>query len=242
MDEILRFASDKMTETNGSGKMNSVAYHPFISGGIDMNVNYFKSYNYTVYAPDNTAMAEAYTQGLPKWSDIKALYDQYNDTLQAIKGGAETTQALRDEIQAARDKALAMVEEINSFIRYHLQDNSVYADKTVDNGDYPTSCADSLGLSMTLNINGGNNMFTIKDRQGKTITINANDDTKLVNKMARDYVFSTSGTGTDAVKRLATSSYAAIHQISRPLNSHANGRYDSMWTGAGARKRLPSSS
>ena len=30
--------------------------------------------------------------------------------------------------------ALAMVEEINSFIRYHLQDNSVYADKTVDNG------------------------------------------------------------------------------------------------------------
>ena len=238
MDDILRFASDKMTETNGSGKMNSVAYHPFISGGIDMNVNYFKSYNYTVYAPDNTAMAEAYTQGLPKWSDIKALYDQYNDTLQAIKGGAETTQAMRDEIQAARDKALAMVEEINSFIRYHLQDNSVYADKTVDNGDYPTSCADSLGLSMTLNISGGNDKFVIKDRQGKTITINANDDTKIVNKMARDYVFSSSGTGTDAVKRLATSSYAAIHQISRPLNSHANGRYDSMWTGAGARKRL----
>ena len=238
MDEILRFASDKMTETNGSGKLNSVAYHPFVSGGIDMNVNYFKSYNYTVYAPDNTAMAEAYTQGLPKWSDVKVLYDQYNDTLQKIKGGSETSPEMLAEIQVARDKALAMVEEINSFIRYHLQDNSIYADKIVDSGDYPTLCADTLGLSMTLAISGGNDQFTIKDRQGKVITINANDDTKLVNKMTRDYVFTTSGTGAAAIKKLATSSFAAIHQISRPLNSHANGRYDALWTGAGARKRL----
>lgn len=238
MDDILRFASDKMTETNGSGDMYSKAYHPFVTGGIDMNVNYFKSYNYTVYAPDNAAMAEAYTLGLPKWSDVKVLYDQYNDTLQAIQGGAETSQEMQDEIQAARDKALAMVEEINSFIRYHLQDNSIYADNIVDGGDYPTSCADTLGLSMTLNVSGGNGTINIQDRQGKTITINANDGTKLVNKMARDYVFSSSGTGTSAIKKLSTSSFAAIHQISRPLNSHSNGRYDALWTGAGARKRL----
>lgn len=238
MDDILRFASDKMTETNGSGKMNSVAYHPFVTGGVDMNVNYFKSYNYTVYAPDNTAMAEAYSRGLPKWSDLKAIYDQYNDTLQAITAGAETTQEMRDEIQAARDKVLAMVEEINDFVRYHFQDNSVYADVTVDEGEYSTSSADSLGLSQTLHISGSNGTLTLKDRQGQTITINANDGTKLVNKMTRDYVFGTTGSGTAAKKTLSTSSFAAIHQISRPLSVHANGRYDSMWTGAGARKRL----
>ena len=238
MDDILRFASDKMTETNGSGNLNSLAYHPFINGGIDMNVNYFKSYNYTVYAPDNTAMNVAYSRGLPRWSDLKVIYDQYKDTLQAITGGAETTQEMRDEIQAARDKVLVMVEEINDFVRYHFQDNSIYADNIVDGGDYPTSCADSLGLSMTLNISGGNGKFTVKDRQGQAITIDANDGTKLVNKMARDYVFNSTGSGASAVKKLSTSSFAAIHQISSPLNSHANGRYDSNWTGAGARQRM----
>ena len=239
MDDILRFASDKMTQTNSSGNMNSMAYHPFINGGVDMNVNYFKSYNYTVYAPDNTAMNEAYSLGLPRWSDIKVLYDTYNDTLQAINAGAETTDAFKAELQAARDKALAMAEEINDFVRYHFQDNSVYADVTVDGGDYPTASSDTLGLSQTLHISGGGGTFTIKDRRGQTISVNANDDTKLVNKMTRDYVFNTTTDDKNVkTKKLSTSSFAAIHQISHPLNAHANGRYDSMWTGAGARKRL----
>lgn len=241
MDDIMRFASDFLASNNETtNKPNLLAYHPFVSGGIDMNVNYFKSYNYTVYAPDNKAMQEAYNRGLPKWSDVKVLYDQYNDTLQAIKGGAETTQAMREEIQAARDKALAMVEEINDFVRYHFQDNSIYADRTVKGGDYPTACADSLGLSQTLKVSGGNGIMTITDRQGQTITINANDAQKLVNKMTRDYVFSrqsNSATG-QITKKLITSSFAAVHQISTPLCSHSNGRYDTLWTGAGVRKRL----
>jgi hypothetical protein len=147
---------------------------------------------------------------------------------------------MREEIQAARDKALAMVEEINDFVRYHFQDNSIYADRTIKGGDYPTACADSLGLSQTLKVSGGNGIMTITDRQGQTITINANDAQKLVNKMTRDYVFSrqsNSATG-QITKKLITSSFAAVHQISTPLCSHSNGRYDTLWTGAGVRKRL----
>lgn len=241
MDDIMRFASDKMAKTNeGTGKPNLMVYHPFVDGGIDMNVNYFRSYNYTVYAPDNAAMQEAYSRGLPKWSDLKAIYDQYNDTLQAIQQGAETSQEMLNEIQAARDKVLAMVEEINDFVRYHFQDNSIYADQTVKGGDYPTACADSLGLSQTLTISGGNGNITISDRQGQTITIKANDSQKLVNKMTRDYVFSRTENKTTGqiTKKLTTSSFAAVHQISTPLCSHSNGRYDTLWTGAGARKRL----
>ena len=241
MDDIMRFASDFLaSNSETTNKPNLLAYHPFVSGGIDMNVNYFKSYNYTVYAPDNKAMQDAYSRGLPRWSDVKVLYDQYNDTLQAIKGGAETTQAMRDEIQAARDKALAMVEEINDFVRYHFQDNSIYADLTIKGGDYPTACADSLGLSQTLTISGGNGTLTVTDRQGQTITVKADDSEKLVNKMTRDYVFSrTENKATGQItKKLTTSSFAAVHQISKPLCSHSSGRYDALWTGAGARKRL----
>ena len=241
MDDIMRFASDFLASNNETtNKPNLLAYHPFVSGGIDMNVNYFKSYNYTVYLPDNTAMQNAYNRGLPKWSDIKKIYDQYNDTLQAIQAGAETSTEFKNTLQAARDKALAMVEEINDFVRYHFQDNSIYADQTVKGGDYPTACADSLGLSQTIKVSGGSGVITITDKQGQTITIKANDSQKLVNKMTRDYVFSRTSNSTTGqiTKKLTTSSFAAVHQISTPLCTHSSGRYDALWTGAGARKRL----
>ena len=82
MDDIMGFASDKLAEVNTVTKKKRMeAYHTFAAkGGLTDNVNYFNSYNYTVFAPDNTAMQAAYDRGLPRWSDIKVLYDQYNDT------------------------------------------------------------------------------------------------------------------------------------------------------------------
>jgi len=38
---------------------------------------------------------------------------------------------------------------------------------------------------------------------------------------------------------ISTSSFAVVHQISTPLNIHADtDRYDGAWTGSGARKRM----
>lgn len=241
MDDIMRFASDKLGQNNATTKKpNLLAYHPFVTGGLDQNVNYFKSYNYTVYAPDNTAMREAYSRGLPKWSDIKKLYDQYNDQLQAIKDGDDVSATVKAEVQAARDKALAMVNEINSFVRYHFQDNSVYADKTVKGGNYPTACTDTLGLSVNLKVNGGNGKLYVTDKKGETITIDANSSQHVSNKMTRDYVFNrTQNNVTGKItKNMTTSSFAVVHQISKPLSTHTSDRYDAMWSGAGARKRL----
>jgi uncharacterized surface protein with fasciclin (FAS1) repeats len=234
MDQIMAFANDKFMQKNeATGKLNLQAYHPFVLGGLDYNVNYFKSFNYTVYAPDNTAMNEAYSRGLPKWEDIKVLYDQYNDSLEAVKAGEHVSDAMKDQIQTARDKALAMVEEINTFVRYHFQDNSIYADNTVATGDYPTACSDSLGISVTINVSGGNGSINITDRLGQNIHIGEADAaSKIVNKMTRDYVFGSKGKG------IQTSSFAAVHQISKPLCPHSTQRYDTMWNGAGARKRL----
>ncbi len=231
MDAIMEFASDKLVEVNQvTRKKRMEAYHTFAAkGGLTDNVNYFNSYNYTVYAPDNEAMQKAYDRGLPRWSDIKVLYDEYNERLDREKAGGQVS----EEVQAARDKALAMVEEINAFIRYHFQDNSVYADNTVEEGVYPTACSDTLGIRDKLTLTGSNGRLMVQDKRGQQIAIEANGTSKLVNQMARDYVLDT--------KRhtISTSSFAVVHQISTPLSTHADtDRYDTAWTGAGARQRM----
>jgi len=248
MDSIMEFASDRMTEKNEVTKKPRMdAYHTFAAkGGLTDNVNYFNSYNYTVYAPDNEAMQKAYGKGLPKWSDIKVLVDRWTPFKNAAAeraGKAEITwkEAVqagafdidKETFQADRDQALAMVEEINTFIRYHFQDNSVYADNTVEAGVYPTACSDTLGIREKLTVSGGNGQLTLKDKRGQTITIEASNSSKMVNEMARDYVIDS------RTRSISTSSFAILHQISTPLNIHADtDRYDGLWTGSGSRAKL----
>lgn len=231
MDSIMEFASDKLTEINTVTKKKRMeAYHTFAAkGGLTDNVNYFNSYNYTVYAPDNEAMKKAYANGLPKWSDIKVIFDQYSELLDREKAGGQ----ISEEVQAARDKALAMVEEINAFIRYHFQDNSIYVDNTIEGGIYPTACSDTLGIREKLTVSGGNGTLTIQDKRGQVIKIENSNSSQLKNVMARDYVLNT------RTHVINTSSFAVVHQISTPLNMHKDtDRYDKAWTGAGARQRL----
>lgn len=229
MDDIMGFASDRLAEINKvTGKKRMEAYHPFAAkGGLTDNVNYFNSYHYTVYAPDNEAMQKAYDRGLPRWSDIKVLYDQYNDLLEEQRADKN----ISEEVQAARDKALAMVEEINAFIRYHFQDNSIYADKVVEGGEFATACSDTLGVREKLSVTGGADRLTVQDKRGHRITIDATQDTRMSNVMARDYVIQS--------HKINTSSFAVVHQISEPLSTHAKtDRYDAAWTGDEARANL----
>ena len=203
MDSVMEFASDKLMEVNTVTKKRRMdAYHTFAAkGGLTDNVNYFNSYNYTVFAPDNEAMRKAYEKGLPTWSDIKVIYDQYNERLEQEKEGGR----ISEEVQAARDKALAMVEEINAFIRYHFQDNSVYVDNTIEEGIYPTACSDTLGIREKLTITGGGNRMTVQDKRGQQIEVDATNTTKLTNQMARDYVLA----GTGRNRTISTSSFAS---------------------------------
>ena len=231
MDELMMFASDRLAEKNDvTKKFRYEAYHPFANkNGLTDNVNYFNSYNYTVYAPDNDAMQKAYALGLPKWSDIKAIYDPIKDQFETEKAAKN----ISPEIQAARDKALAMVEAINDFIRYHFQDNSVYSDNVIDAGVYSTACTDTLGIRQRLTVGGGGGQMTVTDNSGQVVTIDASSTSKYVNIMARDYELNKKS------HVINNSSFAVVHQISTPLNSHADGaRYDALWNGANSRARL----
>lgn len=229
MDECMDFASDKFAQVNPvTKKKRHDAYHTFASlRGLTDNVNYFNSYNYTVFVPNNDAMQKAYSEGLPRWEDIYALYEKYNR-----KDDPESKET--EQYQKDRDKALAMVEEINSFIRYHFMDNSIYADNSIETGEYATSCADTLGVKSKLTITqNASNTFTVTDIKGNNITINGNGSTGMVNQMTRDYVFNTSAR---AATSISTSSFAVIHEISTPFSIHKPGeRYDNLWKSSARR-------
>ena len=246
-DSLMEFASDRMMDYNTVTKRRRMdGYLTFIAkNGLTDNVNYFNSFNYTVWALDNEAIEKAYANGLPHWYDIAAIYDKWAEY---TDGGLVKWKTLLSEedmtlspyekgqLQADRDKVLAMIEEINTFIRYHFQDNSIYADNNVEANEYATASADTLGVRKKLHISGGNGILNVTDNRGNTITVNADSKDRIVNQMTRDYVF-------DALARVAssiqTSSFAVIHQISSPLNYHSDtDRFDTMWTGAGARQRL----
>ena len=263
MDDLMEFANSKFIQINETTKKKvSLSYHPFASKkGLTENVNYFNSYNYTVYAPDDAAMNIAYQRGLPTWDDIKVLYEKwdaiyqerYLENKERIDGspgesawdkmsasGVLSNEEAK-EFEEDRNKALAMVEAINSFVRYHFQDNSIFADNVVEAGKYPTACADTLGIRQKLIISGGNGRILVTDDGGQTITVDANNTSALSNQMARDYVFNTDPTKVQRNQKctLSTSSFAVVHQISTPLCPNAGTqRYDGAWTGENAAARL----
>ena len=235
-EDLFFFASDKMKEVNQVTKKQRVkGYELFVNEvghfGLDYDVKFFNSYNYTVYVPDNEAMKKAYALGLPTWSDVQAIYDEYHEKWEE----QQTEGNYSEDVIAARDKALAMLEEINAFIRYHFQDNSVYLDKNIEAGVYATACSDTLGVREKLTVSGANRQMTVVDKSGQQVNISSTGS-NVVNKMTRDYVFDKAAKTAGEIR---TSSFAVIHQIPVALNSHAGtNRYDTLWTGANAKKKL----
>lgn len=211
------------SETTTGGKSEADKYNIFVlNNGLDYNVNLFDSYNYTVYVPDNDAMRAAYALGLPTWDDVRAIYNDYV--------GDNASEHSEAEEQAAKAKAMAMINEINNFVRYHFQDNSVFVDHTVTSKDYSTSSLNAnTGRYLSLSVSGGSDQLRVKDNHGVTITINKNDGVHNTNVMARDFVFNTARATATAI---STSSFAVIHEIGKVLDYHPasyGDRYDNAW-------------
>lgn len=195
-------------------------YKVFATGGLSSNdrvINFFNSYNYTVYAPNDDAMTIAHQQGLPTMDDVVALYDEYSGN-----------DADPKEAQAAKAKAFKMLQEINRFIRYHIQDNSVFADNVITTSAYQTACVDDSKMFQKLTVSGGRGDLVVKDNYALAHNLSgieikdSNKDREVVNLMTRDYVIESNA--------ISTSSFAVVHEISKPLNYHQNtDRYDDAW-------------
>ena len=121
---------------------------------------------------------------------------------------------------------------LKNFLKYHIQDNSVYANapfnagKNDDGSDakwakYETAFMDE-GEFTRLTVSGGTEVY-VQDDKGNTHKVSTNEYSKthapLWNIMCREYEFdkATITAATTSDSKIETSSYVVIHQINGAL-------------------------
>lgn len=192
------------------------------------NVRFFNNYRYTVYVPTDRAVEQAIQRGLPTWESIRTY-------LELDKEPEERTQLTEEQEEARNLKAAAMVTTLMNFIKYHFQDNSVFADEpALAATQYETATLNSeTGIYQKVTVSSnGHGTLSVLDAAGNKFDV---QDT-FKNKLARDYVLTTSN---NAVL-ISASSFAVMHGIDGVLNYKAltGGRYDADWNSTTAARRL----
>lgn len=188
----------------------------------------FNNYQYTLYAPTNAAMQEAYRRGLPTPEEYQEAASR--DLLNAY-----------DETKDTLNEAGRMKEAMLDFVKYHIHDNSIYVDAGFKPGNYETAkvkyekAYDSndqgdvyetgkyaVGRPYTLAVTPSQAGISIKDAMGTSHQVNVASG--LYNLTAREYwIKSTSGTATPAqtanaaTLTLNNTSSIVIHAIDTPL-------------------------
>jgi len=194
--------------------------------GNATNVRFFNNYRYTIYVPTNAAIDAAIAKGLPTWQSIR-------DFLELDKEDEDKTDLTPDQEKERNTKALAMATAIVNFIKYHFQDNSIYADTpSLKSTNYETATVNSeTGVYIKVNVSSnGNGSLTVKDQAGHTRNITSDK-----NIVVRDYITSgTKGTESAIDLTLTSSSAAVLHGIDGVLDykSYTGNRYDSDWASA----------
>lgn len=181
------------------------------------------NYHYTIYAPTNDAMKKAYAAGLPTLKDLrKALdKDEINDV----------------NIDNPESEAAKIMEVMLNFVRYHIQDNAIFADNGSEGGDYlsgkprfikATSIDEETGETVwdgeytparpykikvkDVSANG----ITIVDAEGAPHNVIIKDG--YYNLMANEYWYGSSSTIRNPWEvRINNSSFVVIHAIDSPL-------------------------
>ena len=191
---------------------------------IDDNDNWgmLSSYNYTIYAPTYEAMVQAQqNMGLPTWKKVLAIVNDW----ESVKDQYGFTS--KSDASAYVKKQL---DKMAKFVRYHTQNNSLFADYVFKNYDlntgktepepsFSTFCSNALGIAQTLTVTGGNYQLNVTDATNKTVTINASSDT--ANMIARDITVAEDG----KYKSIETSAFVTIHGITTPLCFNSSGSY-----------------
>ena len=232
------------SQTANGGKGNLVA-HSLDKNHNDVVYQLLNAFHYTVYAPTNDAMDEAFAAGLPTVEDLAAAEKQ-------------------DEADAAAGIESNHVEELRSvmrdFVRYHVQTNSIYMDEGFNAGNYESTrtliqlqdttivdehtgekietykdkdndgyydCLTGSPFHIRVNSVSGSSI-SITDEMGNTQTISASRADGLFNLQAREMWLGSGNSGVGDVEKatnIANSSSAVIHAIDHPLFYN----YDPSW-------------
>jgi hypothetical protein len=154
-----------------------------------LNISFLSRYHYTVYVPTNAAITALQQSGkLPTWEEIET----------------ET-----DSTTAANKTAI-----IRNFIKYHIQDNSIFADNAVVKDSYETALMNSTTkVFYSLTINVGSGAMTVTDKVGNVRTVSSDSD--LHNLIAREYLYNSSDK--TSATTIFSSASVVVHQIDGAL-------------------------
>ncbi len=170
-------------------------------------IPFFNIYHYTVYAPSNASIKEAYGRGLPTWEQVDSV---------ATAG--------------QQAKAVSMMKSIINFAKYHFQDNSIY----VDNSPVNKTCTSAVIDEKTnrfyeLKVASDGNTYTITDDISKEPrrVVTTGVENKDWNIMCRDNVYISGGTGASAqLNNYSSSSYTVLQPIDSVLYNESMFGYD----------------
>lgn len=237
--------SDKQTALD-----KYVIFNAGESGAVamDYNVRFFNTYKYTVYLPTNESVKAEIANGLPTWPTIESYINERIEYIKSQEGNAGfDAEAYTQEYKA---KAKAMITVLLNFVKYHFQDNSIFADNnaTADNDTlkFETATVDTITERyMTVKLRQeGNHNLTVYDNDGRVAKVGENTGLRY-NMLARDLALDQVA---DKATKIATSSYVVLHQIDNALHfmkmKDASGnpiRYDALWSSAAAAKKFTES-
>lgn len=229
--------------------------------GSRQNVTTFNTYHYTIYVPENKAIDELLAKHViyspselsvfdstwnAVYADLKALDPLTCDSIftdsmivlskrmRGVDASAETTDADR-AFHYKKSFSDVKRNELRNFIKYHIQDNSVYANAAFNAGydelgnkakvaNYETAYMNDKQQFVKLTVEGGNDI-AVTDVNGNVRHVlkqkSAVSNAPLYNIMCREYEFKV-GTSSEPITDVTTavietSSYAVIHLIDGAL-------------------------
>lgn len=156
------------------------------------NISTFNTFRYTVYVPTNEAIEKLQSEGkLPTWAEVDAA----------------TEQEVKD----------SLANEIETFIKYHIQDNSFYIGQGSDSGEFETSAYKVVDSNLSyykLNTVVNNDGITVTDAKGNKLQVDTTNP-ELYNITCREYQYD-NGNATRATQ-IYTSSHAVVHLLKGAL-------------------------
>lgn len=155
-------SANKLMASVSSGKTSVSEY----------NVTLFDAYNYTIYIPTNDVLEKLHEDGiLPDWADYENLSaEQFNGNAAAL-----------------REARSIVANRILNFLRYHIQDNSVFiGGEPVADMKYETSTLNPLNKRFySVQVTADDNSLTITDQLGNKRNVMKNGG--LYNIIGREY-------------------------------------------------------
>jgi hypothetical protein len=200
----------------------------------DYNLRIFDNYNYTVYVPKDTEIQPWIdNQWIPTWSDYDNLSSDYTLMDGTPLSGAKLIE-MKDSV----------ANIINSFVRYHIQDNSVYVGgETRNNVSYETGTLNKVNnrfftVSVTTNSTSGE----VKGLGNDAPIAFVSD---FYNKPGREiWIELASGESSLTVNnvlssKIAASSYIVVHKINGALCYDKNLQQQNWVSRLGLKKKNP---